>query len=171
MSHIPGQHRLFSTFLVVLLLVSGSHARGQPPGDDAVREVLAARLQSLQSIEVTYEVVHTFSPRDVVPGFADAPARVGFSVRVGVDRSTDRFSFLHGRARWEFRKSQETVDAEAKRYIAPVVETILTYSNGTTEQLTVRTDEALGAIESRAAPPKYRVWSSRWGCGMAMGAG
>ena len=140
--------------LVFLLATPAAHVLGQMPPDSPVREAVEARLEALQRIAVEYEVVIAYTPSGVRADASNSPTPIGGSVKLGTERFTQRFSFLHGRARWESKTSNQTLEKEKLRLGTPVVESLHIYSEGVMEHMDVRTDRPLGSIEPRPLPPQ-----------------
>lgn len=120
---------------------------------EAARMAVLARLEALRAIEVDYEVEESFTPERIRP--LQNSLRGPVKLKVGTERSTDRFCFLDGMARWVIRRSKETIEADRRNNIIPVVQIVQTYSRGTFERLNVRVDKALGAIEEHSQPPAF----------------
>lgn len=131
--------------------------REEPPADRAAREAIVARLQILQRIEVEYDVAHKFGPKDVLAGPASRPAPQPTPLRTvlktGTERSSRRFAFLNGRARWEVSTSEETRAQDMERRTVPVLASIRTYGDGILQGMDVRADKPLGGIDPCRLPP------------------
>lgn len=114
------------------------------------REAIAARLEAIQSIRVEYDIVDTRSP---LGGPVKAAANSGSGLTGGQAqvRSSARFGFLYGQARWEERWPRERNPG-----VDQIVELIHTFTEGATQQLVVRA-KPLGSVDSRPTAPEIRA--------------
>src|SRR5688500_11030748 len=116
-----------------LIAIASTTAWADEKADAPARAAIAARLDSLASLRVEYGTEEQATPpappaaRGGPP--APPPNAAGARLRgprLGVQRSTGKFSFLKGMSRFETRPSQESIDADIADRTIPVLGIIQT---------------------------------------------
>jgi hypothetical protein len=156
---LQSSHRpLPLAFFVAFVIFRASAGLAQLPDEPAIRAAVERRLAALQSVIVEYGVEHSFFPKRIVDAEVPGPGGGRVTTKTGTERSTVRFSFLAGRARWDTTISPETADAEAARNIVPVIETIEVFVAPEVQHLTVRRGRRpLGSIRPQRSPRGLRT--------------
>ncbi len=138
-----------------------------PPAtqEQAIRLAIAARLASLQSISIDYDVEETFTP--LLPPAASIAAApptpvaqppirgMTFTLKTGTERSIRSLSFLNGAARYETKFSDEAQADLRRQNVVPLVSMTETFSAGSYQQLLYRGDGPNGWVGQFKAPPKW----------------
>lgn len=126
----------------------------------AARKAIIERLKALQSISADYDIEDSLTPHlpNLPPSPTPPATRAPISgptirLKSGTEKSTERFSFLSGSARWESKPSQEKIQQDQQNHIVPITGSVYTFRADVYEQMTERPDGASIRIESRNVPP------------------
>src|SRR5260370_13411964 len=115
------------------LICLANDLRADVPNEPAVRQAVAKRLKSIQSIIATYDTEETNWPENSSGGqfftFDDLPTppppasssgmHMTFRAKTGTDRASERFCFVEGNARWESVPLKETATTSPNRDAVP----------------------------------------------------